>query len=69
MIKAETIKSAVTILVLFICTATTLHAANCTDLPSESQLRAALIAAPAAGGEAGGLFHGKRMWAAVVNRD
>jgi uncharacterized protein GlcG (DUF336 family) len=42
---------------------------KCQDLPSESELKAHLIAAPAAGGDAGGLFHGARMWGAVVNRD
>jgi uncharacterized protein GlcG (DUF336 family) len=43
--------------------------ANCQGLPSRGQLRALLQAAPGGGGEAGGLFHGKLMWAAVVNRD
>lgn len=38
-------------------------------LPSATQLRQALVAAPAAGGEAGGLFHGTRMWGAVVDRN
>jgi len=42
---------------------------KCQDLPSESELKAHLMAAPAAGGDAGGLFHGTRMWGAVVNRD
>lgn len=42
--------------------------ANCQGLPNESELRALLTAAPAAGGSAGGLFGGTRMWAAVVNR-
>jgi uncharacterized protein GlcG (DUF336 family) len=37
-------------------------------LPTASQLTQALIAAPSSGGEAGGLFHGARMWAAVCNR-
>src|SRR5581483_2172463 len=32
-------------------------------------LRNALVAAPSAGGSAGGIFDGTRMWAAVVNRD
>ncbi len=46
--------------------------ANCSGLPSASQLKALLKAAP--GGpnhspDAGGLFHGDRMWGAVVNRD
>jgi len=44
-------------------------AANCSALPSKSQLQAFLVAAPGTGGEAGGLFHGTLMWAAVVNRD
>jgi uncharacterized protein GlcG (DUF336 family) len=42
---------------------------NCSGLPSAAALKTALIAAPGTGGEAGGLFHGARMWAAVVNRD
>lgn len=42
---------------------------KCQDVPSESELKAHLIAAPTVGGDAGGLFHGTRMWAAVVNRD
>ena len=43
------------------------YAANCKDLPSEADLRAAMIAS--ANATAGGLFNGARMWAAVVNRD
>ena len=42
---------------------------SCSGLPSASDLAKLLIAAPTAGGEAGGLFHGTRMWGAVVNRD
>jgi len=42
---------------------------NCTGLPNSAELKALLKAAPAAGGSAGGLFNGARMWAAVVNRD
>jgi uncharacterized protein GlcG (DUF336 family) len=38
-------------------------------LPNEAALKGFLAAAPSAGGDAGGLFHGARMWAAVVNRD
>ncbi|PYR96083.1 MAG: hypothetical protein DMG12_27135, partial [Acidobacteria bacterium] len=45
----------------------TLFAANCTELPSQSELRQKLI--DAASPTAGGLFNGARMWAAVVNRD
>jgi len=37
-------------------------------LPSAAQLSQALSSAPSTGGDAGGLFHGSRMWAAVVNR-
>lgn len=37
--------------------------------PNESQLRGLLVAAPSSGGEAGGLFHGTRMWAAIVDRN
>ena len=42
--------------------------ANCSGLPTAGQLKQLLAAAPSHGGEAGGLFHGTRMWAAVVNR-
>lgn len=42
--------------------------AACRDLPSAEQLREWLRRAPGEGGEAGGLFSGKRQWAAVVNR-
>jgi uncharacterized protein GlcG (DUF336 family) len=41
---------------------------RCQGLPDEGALRGFLTAAPAAGGDAGGLFHGERMWGAVVNR-
>jgi uncharacterized protein GlcG (DUF336 family) len=43
--------------------------ANCKGLPTASQLREFLNAAPGTGGTVGGLFDGTRMWAAVVNRD
>lgn len=39
----------------------------CQDLPNEAQLRQYMVAS--AGSTAGGLFEGRRMWAAVVNRD
>jgi len=54
-------------IMLVLTMSASLHAANCTDLPSESALKAAMIAS--AGTTAGGLFGGARMWAAVVNRD
>ncbi|MBI3897776.1 MAG: heme-binding protein [Gammaproteobacteria bacterium] len=41
---------------------------NCQALPTASQLKGYLITAPSEGGKAGGLFEGKLMWAAVVNR-
>src|SRR2546428_2061309 len=43
--------------------------ANCSALPTAEQLKQFLAAAPFHGGEAGGLFHGTRMGAAVVNRN
>lgn len=43
--------------------------ARCKDLPSEKQLKDFLILSQKEGGDAGGLFHGARMWAALVNRD
>src|SRR5437879_6876421 len=43
--------------------------ADCKSLPTASQLHQFLGTAPQTGGEAGGLFHGTLMWAAVVNRD
>ena len=42
---------------------------NCSGLPSAAELKTHLVAAPGTGGDAGGLFHGTRMWIAVVNRD
>jgi uncharacterized protein GlcG (DUF336 family) len=44
-------------------------AGRCQGLPTEAQLKALLGSAPGAGGDAGGLFHGNRMWGAVVDRD
>jgi uncharacterized protein GlcG (DUF336 family) len=46
-----------------------LWAANCDGLPTAMGLAARLVSAPTNGGDAGGLFHGTRMWGAVVNRD
>ena len=45
------------------------RAVACRDLPSIDALRGFLKEAPDHGGEAGGLFHGDRMWGALVNRD
>ncbi len=42
--------------------------AACRDLPSAEQLRQWLRTAPGVDGEAGGLFSGRREWAAIVNR-
>jgi uncharacterized protein GlcG (DUF336 family) len=41
---------------------------KCQGLPDQEALKGFLAAAPAAGGDAGGLFQGERMWGAVVNR-
>lgn len=41
---------------------------KCQGLLDEGALKGFLAAAPGAGGDAGGLFHGERMWGAVVNR-
>jgi uncharacterized protein GlcG (DUF336 family) len=43
--------------------------AGCQNLPSESQLRQLLVQAQDVNKPIGGLFEGKKMWAAVVNRD
>ena len=42
---------------------------KCAGLPTKAQLQALLASAPGNGGDAGGLFHGERMWGAVVNRN
>jgi uncharacterized protein GlcG (DUF336 family) len=42
--------------------------AQCSELPDAPTLKRLLAAAPDSG-EAGGLFHGRAEWAAVVNRD
>jgi uncharacterized protein GlcG (DUF336 family) len=43
---------------------------NCQGMPTQSRLRQLLLdAAASLGANAGGLFQGTRMWAAVVNRD
>jgi uncharacterized protein GlcG (DUF336 family) len=43
--------------------------ADCKVLPTPDQLRQMLIEAPQTGGDAGGLFGGRKQWAALVNRD
>ena len=61
-------KKTVLLIVLLASMGTSLFAAsNCSALPSESSIKSALIGA--ANNNAGGLFQGTRMWAAVVNRD
>lgn len=42
---------------------------RCHGLPTASQLKQFLVAAPGTDGDAGGLFHEKRMWGAIVNRE
>ena len=41
---------------------------HCDGLPTDAQLKTLLVATPNSGGDAGGLFHGTRMWGAVVDR-
>lgn len=48
--------------------ATLSFAADCPNLPSADQLHALLNKAPNSGGDEGGMFHGKREWAVVINR-
>ena len=55
-----------TVLMLFLTASS--FAADCKSLPTASQLHQFLGTAPQTGGDAGGLFHGTLMWAAVVNR-
>src|SRR5438477_8185514 len=55
--------------VFMLLLSTILLGADCKNLPTTTQLRQYLTSAPQMGGEAGGLFHGTLMWAAVVNRD
>lgn len=57
-----------TLLVCALAGAVPLIAADCSNLPSEGQLHDLLNRAPNQGGDEGGMFHGKREWAAVVNR-
>ena len=49
--------------------ATPVMAGNCDAVPKKSELQALLVSAPGVGGDAGGLFHGTKMWGAIVNRD
>lgn len=60
-------KNVVFPLLLMVSMASSIFAADCTDLPNDSQLRAAMLAS--ASPTAGGLFGGTRMWGAVVNRN
>jgi uncharacterized protein GlcG (DUF336 family) len=41
---------------------------TCSSMPTAAELRTALQQAVTHGGEAGGLFHGSRMWGSIVNR-
>jgi len=54
-------------------TATSAIAGKCNDLPNNAELQTLLNNAqsgsPSSPGVAGGLFDGKRMWGAIVNRD
>jgi len=67
MMRYRMLKKVVLASVLIVCVGSSVFAANCKNLPSESQLRGAMLASVSA--SAGGLFLGARMWGAVVNRD
>jgi len=41
----------------------------CAGLPTDAHLKAFLRQAPDTGGDAGGLFQGRKMWGAIVNKD
>jgi uncharacterized protein GlcG (DUF336 family) len=41
---------------------------TCDDLPKAAELKKWLLDSPQQGGEAGGLFSGKRQWASIVDR-
>lgn len=45
------------------------NSSPCAGLPTSDHLKAFLRQAPAQGGEAGGLFSGKKMWGAIVNKN
>ncbi len=55
--------------VLAILTASLWAAGDCSAVPGVDQLKSLLAKAPVNGGDEGGLFHGKREWAVVVNRE
>ena len=60
-------------LALLLSTTSLVHAdesdkSKCSGLPGKVELQSLLTAAPNSGGNAGGLFEGKRMWGAIVNR-
>lgn len=44
------------------------EAASCSELPGVNELKSLLAKAPTTGGDEGGLFHGRREWAVVVDR-
>src|SRR5262245_48628509 len=65
--EVKSVQKVVLSVALLVSVGTSVYGANCVGLPSESDLKSALIAS--GGNHAGGLFNGTRMWAAVVNRD
>jgi uncharacterized protein GlcG (DUF336 family) len=65
--EVKSMKTIVLSFVLLVSLGTSVYGANCVGLPRESELKSALIAS--ASDDAGGLFNGTRMWAALVNRD
>lgn len=56
-------------LVIACVIAAPIWAADCSSLPGVNQLKSLLAKAPETGGDEGGMFHGKREWAVVVNRE
>jgi uncharacterized protein GlcG (DUF336 family) len=62
------IRKVVFVLAMTFAASSVLSAKDCKDVPTDVQLRAAMVTA-AAIPHAGGLFEGARMWGAIVNRD
>lgn len=68
MIKRRVITAALISLITLPCLADA-GPGDCQGLPTAAELKALLGQAPNVAGDAGGLFHGVRMWGALVNRN